>query len=427
VDVEEVRPSRAVLNGERKPAISTDLVLGTTNGIHWRPIVLQATAVWAATRVAYAVFTYFAVVLNIGPLTSQTHSVPANLLLQSWQRWDTNWYLFIAVQGFHIPQTAAFFPLYPLLVHLAILSIGQQHALVAALIVANVGTLGAFIAVGLLAAGELGNEAAAWRTLRVFIAYPLAFFLTAAYTEGTFIAFAVGTLFAARRGQWGWAALLAFLASLTRPTGAALLLPLLYEYGRQHEWWRREHWQPRQWLPLMRGVARIEAATVIGAVPLAFGIYSSFCWVRFGDPIMWLRAERIYWGHVRTPLWQTLGGAAHLAFGQPGLSDMQARALVNLVPVLAVGLLSLIAIRRTPLMFTLYTCGLLYLALASPDPNGNNWVTSDGRYMLAAAPMFLLLSDWADRRPWLDMLLVTGGMLVQALLAAVFLRNGGVN
>jgi hypothetical protein len=158
-------------------------------------------------------------------------------------------------------------------VHLAILAIGQQHALVAALIVANLGTLGAFIAVGLLAAGKRGNEPAAWRTLRVFIAYPLTFFLTAAYTEGTFFAFAIGTLFAARRGRWGWAALLAFLASLTRPTGAALLLPLLYEYGRQHEWWRREHWHPCQWLPLMRGVARIEAVTVIGAVPLAFGIY----------------------------------------------------------------------------------------------------------------------------------------------------------
>ena len=45
--VEEVRPLRAVLNSERKPAISTDLVLGATEGIHWRPIVLQATAVWA--------------------------------------------------------------------------------------------------------------------------------------------------------------------------------------------------------------------------------------------------------------------------------------------------------------------------------------------------------------------------------------------
>jgi hypothetical protein len=126
-------------------------------------------------------------------------------------------------------------------------------------------------------------------------------------------------------------------------------------------------------------------------------------------------------------LWQTLGGAFQLAFGQAGLSVVQARTLVNIVPVLAVGLLSLIAIRRTTLMFTLYASGLLYLALASPDPNGNNWVKSDGRYMLAAAPIFLLLSDWTDRRPWLDMLLVTGGMLVQALLAAAFLRNGGVN
>src|SRR5262249_50695679 len=175
------------------------------------------------------------------------------------------------------------------------------------------------------------------------------------------------------------------------------------------EWWRREHWQLRQWRLLVRGVARLDAALAVSAVPLAFGAYSLFCWARFGDPIMWLRAERIYWGHVRTPIWQTLAGAVHLAFGQPGLTDLQARTLVNLVPVIAVGVVSLIAIRRTPLMFTFYTAGLLYLALASPVADGVNWVTSDGRYMLAAAPLFLLLADWAHNRPWLDMLLVTGG------------------
>ena len=62
----------------------------------------------------------------------------------------------------------------------------------AALLVANLGTLGAFIGVALLAVNESGTADSAWRTLRVFIAYPLALFLTAAYTEGIFVAFATG-------------------------------------------------------------------------------------------------------------------------------------------------------------------------------------------------------------------------------------------
>jgi hypothetical protein len=95
--------------------------------------------------------------------------------------------------------------------------------------------------------------------------------------------------------------------------------------------------------------------------------------------------------------------------------------------VLAFLVIAIIGIRRLPLMLTLYTFGILYLSMASPILNNQDVLTSCGRYLIAAIPIFLLLGQWAERRPWLDMLIVSGGFLVQAMLALVYLRNGWVN
>ena len=69
------------------------------------------------------------------------------------------------------------------------------------------------------------------RTLRLVAAYPMAFFLAAAYTEGIFLAFAIFCLYFLRRGFWYGAAICAFCATLTRFTGIVLLLPMIWEYG----------------------------------------------------------------------------------------------------------------------------------------------------------------------------------------------------
>lgn len=397
-----------------------------TDKASWRLIVWQATAMWLVTRIAYVIFTYFAVVLNLDPNHSTFRQVPASALLRSWQHFDANWYLAIAVGGYNTPQPTAFFPLYPALIHAATWIVGQQNALPAAMVIANLGTLGAFIAIALLAVGESHAPASGWRAVRVFAAYPLAFFLTAPYTEGIFVAFAAATLFSARRGAWHWAAAFAFLAALARPTGLALILPLLYEYGRQHEWWRRDIWRDGHWRKLLAPAAIADVTLTLGAVPAAIAAYSAYCLLHFHDALIWFQAQGTYWGHRRIPIWETLWLGTQNALA-PGLTDAQARTLINLVPVLAFAVITLIAIRRSPLMLTLYTLGVLYLSLASPVVTNGSYVTSDGRYMIAAVPVFLILARWTERRPWLDLLLVSGGFLVQAMLALVFLRNGYIN
>ncbi|MGZ3672694.1 MAG: mannosyltransferase family protein [Ktedonobacterales bacterium] len=373
---------------------------------------------------AYIGFTYFALLFSSGSRNLTGQSISPDQLLNSWVQWDGHWYIRIATQGYYEIQPAAFYPLYPLLIHIVTWVLGQSHAVAAALLVANLGSLGAFIGIALLAANEEGDVQAAWRTLRMLVAYPLALFLAAPYTEGIFLAFVVAALFCARRGSWRWAALWALLAGFTRPTGVALVLPLLWEYGRQHDWWRRAAWTNGKWRERLGLAVLGEGIMVVGAVPAAIALYVFYCWVHFGDPFASLHAEHVAWGHQNMPFWRTLFLGVANVFKAPAFSDKQAELLVNVAPLLIVIVLTLIAIRRMPFAFTLYTCGIIYLPLASPRPGISDILTSVGRYLIVAAPVFLLLGSWCKRRPWLDMLLTSGGFLIQAILALVFLRSG---
>lgn len=392
----------------------------------WHAVVRQATAMWAVTRVAYLLVTYFAVLLvaagtavNYSPGAIGFVSMP-QALIQSWNRWDTVHYLDIAAHGYATVEQSAFFPLYPLLIGVVTFVLGSANRLLAALLVSNLAALAAFIAVGLLAAGEDLDDAkeSGIRAIRVLAAFPLAFFLTAAYTDGLFLALAAFTLFFARRGAWRWAILCGFLAGLTRLTSIALILPLVWEYGRQHDWHKGG------WRIQLRAFGAIgEAALVAVAVPAGVGVYLAYLWQRFGNPFILLRAEQLYWSHVNmTPVEALYVGLAKFQ-RIPFWSYWQARTLVDLAPLLIVLALAVVVAKRMPVAFTLYLAAVLYLAISAPIPHRPDIFASAGRYMLAAAPIFLLLGRWTKGRPWLDLLLVSGGFMVQALLAASFLTG----
>ncbi|HKV86217.1 MAG TPA: mannosyltransferase family protein [Ktedonobacterales bacterium] len=412
-------------------AVPSDVARGNDTATRsrdwWRPVVKQAVFMWLVTRVVLALVTYAAVLLtaagtpvNYAPGAPGFHSFTIWQLAQSWNRWDTVHFLDIARNGYYAIEPTAFFPLYPMLVRAVMFPLGNAHALLAGLIVSNLAVLGAFAGVGLLAAGEEPADAnrAGLSAIRVLAAYPLAFFLTAAYTDGLFLAFAAFSLFFGRRGRWGWAAGMAFAAGFTRLTSVVLIAPLLFEYYRQHEW-RAGAWRER----LLRLRPLAEMALVVAAVPAAIGMYFTFLWVRFGSPMTLFTAERIYWSHVSTTPWNALHVTLHKFIHTPIFSYWQARTLVDLAPLLLVALLTLFVMRRQPLSFTLLTAGVLFLSIISPIPHRPDVLASAGRYMLAAAPIFVLLGQWSRRRPWLDMLLVSGGFMLQAVLLLCFLTG----
>ncbi len=381
---------------------------------------------WLATRILLMLVTYFALTLS----SFSSKQLSPHALLWSWNKFDTVWYLNISKYGYWYPTVAtfardhgqlstAFFPLYPLLIAMLTALVGTSHRLASAMLISNLGTLAGFIGVGLFAAQEDGYEAST-RTVRLLAAYPLAFFLAAAYPEGIFLALTAFCLYFMRRGSWYGAAICAFFAALTRFTGIILLLPMLWEFGSRHGWWQHAFWEDGRWRRWRRWLctpSTVEAAAVALAVPIGLGIYMLYLALRFNDPLSFVHAEETSWLHISMPPWQSLTLALYRLFTTPGWTYQEALILVDLVPLVAFSIITLVMVRRQPLTFTLYLLGLLLLITISPVSWSPDIFVSAGRYLLPAAPIFLLLARWSSRRPGLDLFLVGCFMLQGALLA----------
>ncbi len=159
----------------------------------------------------------------------------SGLLLGPWQRFDTLRYMNIARQGYADERNSVFPPLYPLAVGILgdILGGGGVNNLVAGIILSNLACLAFFIFFHRVVSQEY-DPGTATRSLIYLAFFPTGFFLIAPYTEPIFMLFALGSLWAGRNGRFWLAGGLGFLASLTRLTGWIMVIPLAYEYYRQH-------------------------------------------------------------------------------------------------------------------------------------------------------------------------------------------------
>ncbi len=387
-------------------------------GLTWRRIAGQAALMWLATRVALGLLTAAAFIFTTsGPYvngggTTGYASITPDLLLRAWFRWDASNYLGVALHGYTTPHDAAIFPLYPLLIGSLTALIGTSHQLFAALLVSNLGTLAAFISLALLAAGEAGPataEAEATRSVRMFAVYPFAFVLAAPYADGLFVGLALCALLLMRRGRWIWAAVCVFFAMLTRLEGLILLAPLLYEYTTRRG-------RPRD----LR--MALEAAIVVLAAPLGLALYAGYLALRFGHPLAFLQRISLYWNYTTPPLWLSLPNPASGMLVLPGWGYGSLLTAVSLALFAGGVVLTFATLRRMPVSFAAFSVSLLVAGAASmffaPDT-----LRSPGVYLVAAAPLFLLLGRWSVRRPGLDSLLVITGLLLQAALALVWLAG----
>jgi hypothetical protein len=354
-------------------------------------------------------------------------------LANRWIQWDARWYLEIAhdlyarstVEGpvfCPCDPTAAtrFFPLYPVLTR-ALGPLVGGHLLLAGIVVSNLALLAAMTGIVLLVRHEYPGEAPLL-SLVLVVAYPLGFVLATTYSEALFLALATFCLLFTRRGQWRFAAGLAFLAALTRPSAIVLELPLAWEFVRQH----RSLTEGMAWRALLQPRALVDGGLALLSVPAGYAVFMAFLAVRFGSPMVGARAHELINDQHLTPFWQTLilmlGGLDRVA------PEWQAMRAVDLGAVLAVLAISIAWIGRAPVAFSLYSMGLVVLHLSLPNLNffGGDVIASDARYMTAAVPAFILLGQRLNRRFTWSTLVVSAGFLLQAALLARYFAGAYV-
>jgi hypothetical protein len=211
--------------------------------------------------------------------------------LDLWSRWDGEYYLFIATEGYDLnaPDTTAFFPLFPLLIRLGA-ALGGTPAFWGVL-VSLVATFFALYFLYRIAEKHWGLKVAR-ATVLTFAFFPTAFFLNAVYTEALFVALSAGSFWAANvRRDLLLAGVLGALAAATRNLGVFLLIPLGYEWLRN----RREFgWR---------------GALGVGIVPVGLAGYMTFLWIRFGDPFITMAQQRLHWFRGTTHPLTTLKNA----------------------------------------------------------------------------------------------------------------------
>ena len=217
-------------------------------------------------------------------------------LINAWARWDAMWYLSIVQDGYSytpgLQSNVAFAPLLPVLMKLGGYLIGRSDPtgwLVAGLIVFNLALL-----VGLAYLYRLicldFDRSIAQRTIFYLLIFPTSFFLSSVYAESLFLALTVAAFYHARRQQWWVAGLLGAAATLARPHGILLVVPLGFEYLAQ------SRFQPRRPRPALLWLALL---------PAVFAGWIVYLSKRTGDPLSFLRAQTA-WGRSLTTPWQTL-------------------------------------------------------------------------------------------------------------------------
>ena len=331
----------------------------------------------------------------------------AGNLAQAVSQWDTLWYIKIAIHGY--PAAAApswaYFPLYPFTI--VALDLIRLSPLISGLAVSLVGTMAFAYCLQRLSSLEFGPEGASWAPWLVLMS-PFGAFFAFAYTEGLFFALAAGSLLCARRGRFGWAAVLAALATATRPTGIALAPALAVEALRQ---------SGRRWDVLIPRLAWLGTVVVVADLMI---LWASF---RTQHPLVMLTAETRYFGvHLAWP-WTGLVTTVRAAFSAPfGPStspvgaiawDFQQELIAAAVGLVLVGW----ACWKLRPAYSVFMTASFLLAISL-----NDW-RSTGRYELALFPAAFLIVAVTRRAPWLRWILVVLGSASMAYGASMFARG----
>jgi hypothetical protein len=319
-------------------------------------------------------------------------------LVNPWMRWDTGWYLKIAALGYS-PQdgTAAYQPLYPLLVRL--LAWLTQDYLLSAILIASLAALAAMLLLYEVILQEGMAAPAALRSVFWLACFPTAFFLFAAYTDSLFLALVLGSWLAARKGRWLTAGLLGGLAALCRLQGVLLTPALLWLWlatavgaeasPRQQiaELW---HWIAHQEGWRKFGSTLRNPTWLAALLPAAAtGVWMLVLkWKGLGSiPGNLLE----HWGIRTLPPWSGIGWTLSRALSTPRIFV----DFVNILALLAVLLVLLFSLRRIHAALSLY--GWLTLALLFMRTHTPHILDSFSRYMLLIFPAFILPGMWKSR------------------------------
>ncbi|WP_407703581.1 glycosyltransferase family 39 protein [Streptomyces triticagri] len=325
-------------------------------------------------------------------------------------RWDSLWYTRVADLGYgyevrlpdgSVHSNLAFFPLLPWLERLgsAVSPLSYADAGLVVSAVASLCAAGGIFAI----ADRLYGRRAGVLAVALWAVLPVGVVQSMAYSESLFTALAAWSLYAVLTGRWVWAGLLASLAGLTRPVGAAVVAALWAVVAVQVV---RER--------------RIGARQLAGLLLAPLGAAGYVLWVgqRTGDGLFGYLDVQAGWGNGFD------GGLAFARFAGGKLTAFP-DALAGLGLIVGVALVIWLYVfgvrQRQPLPLLVYTGIVVALALCA-----SGYFGSKPRLLLPAFPLLLpiavSLARWRASRAAILLVVVAAG---SAVYGAFWLHGSG--
>jgi Gpi18-like mannosyltransferase len=323
-----------------------------------------------------------------------------NPLLAAWGRWDAVHYLDIARRGYY-GTDAAFFPLYPALIHVAGSFVGSD--LIAGMLISNVALFFGLLFFYKLVEHQY-TRAVAHRAIFYISIFPTAVFFSAVYTESLFFALTVASFYYIREHKWLTAGLVGALAALTRSEGVLLFVPFAIEVFSAA--------RAAGFSNFLRPPLRL-LRIVLGAlaIPAGLGAYMTWLWVLHGDPLYFSHVQT-HWNRHFAPPWVAFVHAYDVIAHSNSTITVSNESLelaftVIMIVVLAFGF------RRLRPSFT------AYMVLSILVPMSTSSLMSMPRFALVLFPMFAILALWGGRS-WANNAIVAFSLPLLGLFTVFF-------
>jgi hypothetical protein len=361
--------------------------------------VRDVLSTFVVTRISIIAVAELAAAM-IGQRAGQHVAESTNPLLAVWGRWDAVHYLDIANRGYY-GTDMAFFPLYPLLIHVAGKFVGSE--LIAGLIISNVALFFGLLFFYKLVEHQF-DRSVAHRAIFYVSIFPSAIFFSAVYTESLFFALTVASFYYIREHKWLTAGLLGALAALTRVEGVLLVVPYVIELfsGEGIGSWRR-------WLATRESSARALGGALL--IPLGLALYMAWLWVLRGDPLYFTHVQA-HWNRKLAWPWASVWHSFHMIATSHVAAVVSNQVLELVFTVLMIAIL-------VAGFYLLRPSLAAYMTLSILVPMSTSSLMSMPRFALVLFPMFIILAVWG-KRPWVNSAIVAFSLPLLGLFTVLF-------
>ncbi|MBP9819976.1 hypothetical protein KBC79_04540 [Candidatus Woesebacteria bacterium] len=364
-----------------------------------------------AVRLAVFVIGILLFLLINPPVPGQPLS---NLAQETWGRWDTRHYLLLSTDGYTNVRDEGyllvFFPLYPLLIR-GLTQVTFLSPYAAGVLLSWIFFSLAGVFIYKLVRLDFDQKTAR-QTLKYLALFPMSFFFGMAYTESLFLLLLAMFFYFLRKRYLLWAAIVLYLAAITRLQGILLVIPAMVEVY----WNWRTHTNRSLWANKRSAIQTAIGFLLFGA--MGFGTYLLLNKVVAGNWIEFL--------HIQKENWHTsfifFGSVVFNQLSLIGYEKNPALLFGTWLPqllmfVLSIGMIGVGYFKKVRLSYLAHWTIHLLISFSA------SWLLSGVRFMLPIFFLYLVLALSAKSKLVDAIITITLALLLSTSIV-LFLQNG---